>query len=552
MRLVLSGLIVLGLAGAQCAPRPPAVEEEAPAPTATTPPASPTPQPTSTPQPTPTPEPAPAPEGPRAGGVLVVAVTSDPGHFNPGISTGFDVHAVADSMFNGLVALDRNFDPVPDLAQSWEISEDSTTYTFHLHEGVTWHDGQPFTSADVKFTFDEVLLKFHARTKGGLEGVLEAIETPDERTVVFRFREPYAILLQRLDVTEAPILPKHLYEGTDPQTAEANLQPVGTGPFVLARYRPGEEIRVTRNESYFKEGLPHLDEVVFRVIPEASTQLAALEAGEVDYVWRIPGPDAGRLEALGTITLDQVPTGPGGGNCIMTLAFNLERPRLQDERVRRAFARAIDRTALLEQVQFGLGRVAEAPISSAIPWAHHGGLEPYPHDPQSAAALFEEAGGAGQSLNLLHFPQFSKWGEAMRADLAEAGFDLWLEPLERAAMVERVFTHRDFDTTLISYCNNADPEIGVTRMYVSSNIKPIPFSNAAAYANPEVDTLFEAAASTADREVRAEAYRQVQEILWRELPYWWLVETDFLVGYSAEFDGFQAWSGHFAEAVRLK
>lgn len=490
------------------------------------------------------------------GGTLVAALSADPSHLNPGITTGFDVHAVADSMFNGLVGLDSNANPVPDLAESWEIEDGGRTYIFHLHPDVQWHDGEPFTSADVKFTFEEVLLQFHSRTKAGLENVLEAIETPDDETVIFRFSDPYAPLLQRLNVTEAPILPRHVYEGTDPQSADANLAPVGTGPFVFDSFTPGEEVRVKRNPNYFKAGLPHLDAVVFRVIPDDGTQIAALEQGEVDYVWRVSGPDIERLTADPDVELDQVSSGPGGGFCVMTLTFNLERELFQSPEVRQAFAYAINRDQLLEQVQFGQGRVATSAISSAIAWAHIDAEPAYEYSPERAAELFDQAGltvgddGTRATIDIVHFPTFNRWSEVMRENLADVGIVLEPRPLDRSAAVETIFTDRDFDTNLISYCNNTDPEIGVRRMYVSDNIGPIPFSNGAAYVNPVIDELFVAAASTADLEERAAAYAEIQTILKEEVPYWWLVETDFTFGHRAGCTDFQAWSGHFAETAR--
>jgi peptide/nickel transport system substrate-binding protein len=493
---------------------------------------------------------------PVSGGTLVVAISEDPGQFNPGITTSAGPHAVADSLYNGLVALDANANPEPDLAESWEISDDSTTYTFHLAEGVTWHDGQPFTSEDVKFTFENILLQYHSRTKAGLESVLAGIETPDERTVIFRFNQPYAPLLQRLDVTEAPILPRHIYEGIeDPTQAEANLMPVGTGPFVFDSYMPGVEVRLIRNENYFKEGLPHLDEIVFRVIPEASTQVQALEAGEVDFMLRVPGPDTARIQESAETDVIPVAAGPGGGFCIMTLTFNLENEILQDERVRQAFAHAINRQQILEQVIFNQGRVAEAPISSEIAWAHLADGPTYAYDPARAEELLDEAGyprgddGTRFTVDFVHFPNFSTYGEVMRQQLAEVGIDFELRPLERDAAVETIFTERDFDTNVISYCNNSDPEIGVRRMYVSTNIGPIPFSNGATYVNPEIDQLFDEAASTADRDARGEIYREIQRILLEDLPYLWLVETDFSVGVRSNCHDFRAWSGQFAETA---
>lgn len=115
---------------------------------------------------------------PRVGGTLVVLIASDPGHFNPAITTGFTQHVVADSMFNGLVGLDAELRPVPDLADRWEVGDEGRTYTFRLHPGVLWHDGTPFASADVKFSFEQVLLQYHSRTAAGLAPVLAGIESP--------------------------------------------------------------------------------------------------------------------------------------------------------------------------------------------------------------------------------------------------------------------------------------------------------------------------------------------------------------------------------------
>ena len=140
---------------------------------------------------------------PAPSGTLSVAQASDPGSFNPAITTSGHVHPVTDQIFNGLVGLDEQMNPIPELAESWTVDGDGRTYTFRLRRDVVWHDGQPFTSADVKFTFDEALLKDHSRTRAALHAVLERIETPNAHTAVFYFRQPYGPLLPRLDVVEA-------------------------------------------------------------------------------------------------------------------------------------------------------------------------------------------------------------------------------------------------------------------------------------------------------------------------------------------------------------
>ena len=185
-----------------------------------------------------------AQEAPVRGGTLVVAISADPGHLNPAITTSGATHSAAELLYNGLLARDERGEPVPDLAESWTIEQSGAVYRFRLRDGVSWHDGTRFTAGDVKFTFDEVLLKFHARTKASMGGALASIEAPDDRTVVFRFKYPYAPLLQQLDATEAPVVARHVYQGSDPQANPANASPVGTGPFKFVAYRKGAEIRL--------------------------------------------------------------------------------------------------------------------------------------------------------------------------------------------------------------------------------------------------------------------------------------------------------------------
>jgi len=510
--------------------------------------------------------PARAQDAPVRGGTVVAAIVSDPGHLNPAITTSGATHAASELLYNGLLGRDERGEPVPELAESWQIEQGGTVYRFRLRDGVKWHDGASFTAADVKFTFEEVLVKYHARTRASMGAVLAGIEAPDDRTVVFRFKQPYAPLLYQLDATEAPIVARHVYQGTDPQTNPANSNPIGTGPFKLVSYTKGTEIRLVRNPTYFKAGLPHLDGLVMRIIPDLAVQVLALENGEVDFLWELPGPQQARLKGDPRFRAARTGYHPGGSNCIMTMSFNLDRPILKDLRVRQAVAHALDRQAFLTQILFGDGKVAAAPISSEIPWAHAAGLALPRPDRAEAEKLLDGAGwkkegegprtargvpgvadGTRLSIEFLHFPTFTKYGELVRQQLGAVGIGVVLKPLEPAVFAPTVFKDRNFDSNVISYCNGPDPEIGVRRMYHSSQIGPAPFTNAAAYRNARVDTLFDEASRTVERDKRTRLYRQIQELVVQELPYFWLVETVSTRAWAARCAGFKAWTGHFAE-----
>jgi peptide/nickel transport system substrate-binding protein len=484
----------------------------------------------------------------------VAAVSADPGHLNPAITTGSPTHAVADSLFNGLLALDEKGEPQADLAVRWSLSEDGLRARFELAKNAKWHDGQAVTADDVKFSFENVLLRHHARTRASLGPVLEGIDVVDAATVEFRFKRPYPALLQQLDVTEAPILPRHVYGAGEIEHNPANLKPVGSGPFRFESYAKDDRVVLTRNSAYFKQGLPRIERLVFRVIPDGITQAQALAAGEVDFVGRVAPSEIARLQRSGRATLTDVKFGPGGGNCIMTLGFNLDRPALQTREVREAFAAAIDRRQFVERILLDHGRVADAPISSGIAWAHAAGTFPASlYDQTRAKTLLDAAGlkpdgeGVRLTVELVQFASFGRYADLLRDQLGAVGIRVRPRLVDPAAMVDAVFKQRNFDLTLVSYCNGSDPEIGVRRMYVSSNIGNIPFSNAAAYRNKEVDELFATAGSTVNRKPRGEAYRAMQRIVVRDLPYIWLVETDFTVGWKADFAGFAGWSGQFAE-----
>ena len=500
---------------------------------------------------------------------FVAALTNDPGHLNPAITTNGGVHTAAALLYDGLLAYDSSLAIQPALATRWEVEDAGARYRFHLRSGVRWHDGASFSAADVAYTFKEVLLKYHARTRASLGPALSEVVALDDSTVEFRFRRPYAPLLQQLDASEAPIIPKHIFAGTDPLTNPANTHPVGTGPYRFVSYQPNGEIRYAANPDYFG-GAPSVATLVLRVIPDPGTQVLALEAGEVDWLFGIPGPERQRLRGNPRIRFSQSAISPGGGNCITTIGFNLDRPWAQDLRVRKAIAHAINRPQFVERVLFGEGRAADAPISSRIAFAHAAGLAIPTWDTLRAASLLESVGwhrtqggtrisrrvagvkdGTSFVIDFKLLPGQASYGDLLRAQLRAVGIDVRVQPLDQGVFSKAVFTTRDFDLGIGAYCNGTDPEIGVRRMLVSSSVAPVPFSNMAAYRNPVVDSLFERAASALDVADRRRFYREIQEIVVRDQPYVWLVETLGTRAYNARCTGFGP-SSHFLATARCQ
>ncbi len=483
---------------------------------------------------------------PVNGGSIVVAVSADPGGLNPAVTTQGGVHLICGSIFSGLVAHDFDLNPVPDLAESWEVSPDGQTYTFHLAPAAVFHDGVPVTAEDVRFTFEQMLLKYHSRTRSSVGNNLRRIETPDLHTVVFEFEKPYAAFLQLVDVTNAPVMPKHLYEGTDPLTNPHNTNPVGSGPFKFQEWLKGDHLALTRNERYFKSGKPHLDRIVYKVMPSGALATIAFERGEVDYLLGASPLDVTRLKQLpGVVVTDK---GREGYATVETLVLNLTRSPLSDLRVRRAMAHAIDKDFLVAKLLFGQGVAATGPVSHLLGWAYNPDVDQYDHNVALADQMLDEAGykrgtdGVRFHLKFVHAASYAKVAEALRDQLREAGIAVDLQQMEFAAAVDAVYIRKDFDLGFASFENGPDPDIGVKRTLITSNIGPIPFSNGAGYRNARVDELFALAASEPDKQKRAAYYFEAQAIAVRDLPYFWLYEPNSAAVYREGLQGMYTWS----------
>lgn len=456
----------------------------------------------------------------QKGGTAVIAIDADPETLNLGTTTGYASGDVGAKIFNGLVWINSNFQPQPSLATSWTISPDGKTYTFKLREGVTWHDGKLFSSDDVKFTFEQVLGKFHPRTQTLMKRV-KSIETPDANTVVMNLNDAYAPFLLQMSVFDAPMLPKHLYDGTDILKNPYNSKPVGTGPFKFSEWNRGTSIKVVRNDNYWEKDKPYLDNIVFQVVPQGANRSTGLETGEIDFVvdFYLAKADVKRLAANPAL---QSKRGQGPP-AIDFLMMNTKTAALSTKEARQAIAFAINRPRLVDQTMGGLGRPGKGPFGDGFKWL----LDPasdystlYPYDVNKAKSLLSAAGVTGGPLRLVYDsarPQFVSGAQIIKENLQPLGFTVDLQPLERSVMIQKVYTDKAYDLTLQSFSSSGDPSIGYHRLYLT-NTSNTQFLNSTGYSNPQVDALLTKAATTADQTARADLYKQVDAILAVDLP----------------------------------
>ncbi|MBM3503862.1 MAG: hypothetical protein FJX65_08305 [Alphaproteobacteria bacterium] len=456
------------------------------------------------------------------GGTAVIVIDSDPETLNAAITTGNAPGDIGAKLFEGLVWVDPDYKPQPSLATQWTVSQDQKTYTFTLRRGVKWHDGRDFSSADVKFTYDEALAKLHPRTQTTLRRLAPEIETPDANTVVFKLKETYAPFINIQTPFEAPMIPRHVYAGSDIKANTANEKPIGTGPFKFAEWNRGQAVRLVRNDAYWEAGKPYLDALVFQIIPQGPNRSTALETGEVDFLYQfyVSRPDVKRLADNNRIQAKRGSATPA----VYFLMMNTARPALATKEARQALATAINRDLQVAQAMDGHARPGYGAFGDGFPWlvnADAAYAKKYPLDPSKAKALLDQAKVApNTTLNLVFDParpMFNAGGQIIRDNLRQVGLNVNLVPLERSVMIQKVFTERDFDLTLQSFSSSGDPSIGYHRIYLTNETRA-QFLNASGYSNKAVDDLLGQAATAADQATRARLYREAQGILNEDVP----------------------------------
>lgn len=436
---------------------------------------------------------------------------SMPTNLDPRIGTDAFSEHIDYLLFDSLLERDDHLGLAPDLAEKWD-TPDAQTYVFHLRHGVRFSNGQLLTSADVKFTFDSIRSGPIKTAKRGAFALVDAITAPDPWTVIFHLRAPYASFLLNLTRQASGVVPQN----AGPGFAQ---HPIGTGPFHLVRMVTDEEILLERNPAYFA-GMPTLDSVRFRIVPDALVRALELRKGSGDLEYNSLTPDM--VSGLARDANIEVTRAPG--TALAYIAFNFDDPILAHRGVRQALAFATDRRSLIKYLLRGQARPAE----SLLPpnhWAYDPSVAHYDFDPRRADSLLDAAGfPRGPDGIRFHLELKTSTDESTRL-LAAALQDQWhqvgvqldLHSLEFATFYADI-TRGSFQLYTLRWLGaNLDPDIFE---YVFSSAKlPPAGANRGHYRNPQLEALLEQARVTADQPKRKEILSQIQRIVAEDQPY---------------------------------
>lgn len=457
------------------------------------------------------------------GGIVVVGRTGDIDNLDPHMATAFQTIDALELIYDTLFELDADLEIQPGLATDWEYSDDNTQLTLFLREGVTFHDGQPFTSADVQASIERVLDEETGSVGRNFLLSIEEISTPDDLTVVLGLSLPDGTLPTVLTRVNTAIMSAQSIEA-----GTVGTEPNGTGPFVFSEWNQGQSLELTSFADYWGEG-PFVDGISIRVLPEETSMLAALRAGEVHLAAMTDPTVIEQVEA--PLVVEETPA-----LGYFPFFLNSARGPLQDKRVRQAIACAIDRQEVIDVALFGMG-VETGPYVEvpSDPWD---GLPCDGPDPDLARQLLADAGFEdGFAIETIIISGESEIniniGQVIQAQLSEIGIDLDLQLLETNVYVDR-WLAADFDSALSENGSGPDPHYTYVRYFPSDGV----FQNVAGFSSPELDELLRRGQTTTDIDERIEIYQEVSRTLLDESPWVWLFRGVRVRVVSPELSGF--------------
>ena len=466
-----------------------------------------------------------APQSNTPPGTLYVALDAEPPELDPNLSSAYVDRQVMASLYDKLVDINAEGEIVPMLAESWEVSEDGTTYTFELRRGVEFHDGTPFNAEAVKTNLERYQEEDSVRSTE-IEPV-ESVEVVDDYTVRVTLSEPFApflaVLTDRAGIMASP-------KAIEEAGGRISKNPVGTGPFEFVERVRGQSITVKKNPDYWRDGLPKLNRIVYRGIDDENVQYQNLRSGELDLIDSIPLVEARDLQEDGDYRVSIEP-GLGYGGFFL----NTQQPPFDNKALRQAVYRLVDRDAIVKAVLRGVGgSPANSPFSEQS--FAYGESDEYPERSVAEAKRLLEEGGEPDGFTFTYktdpSPINQQLGQVIQNNLKPAGINVKLEQLEFGTLLEDS-TSGDFQALALGWSGRIDPDLNIYDFMTTGGD-----FNDSGYSNPEVDRLLDEARTVSDEGRRKELYDQVMEILHEDVPYVYLfhsnLTTDFVLQKNVE------------------
>jgi peptide/nickel transport system substrate-binding protein len=443
---------------------------------------------------------------PVKGGTLNAAITGNPSGLDPAVDDIYTGTEVYDNIFSKLVEMQTDGTIGPALATKW-TQKSPTTWVFDLVDNATFHNGEKFTAADVKYTFDRILSKATGSPYIANYQVIDGIEVISPTQVMFTLKNPYGPFLTNLSLNAQIVNQKAIEAGN------AKLKPVGTGPFQFVNWTQNQGIAVKRFDGYFAAGQPYLDAINFQFLQNNQTRVQALESGQLDWADSVP---LSQLPSLKTNSQVQV-VGSSAAGIPDFLALNTSKPPFNNKALRQALAYAIGSAEIVKLAYFGLGAEAGAEeVGSASPW--YGGANPYGTTPNLALAKqkLAEAGYArGLSfdyLGLSQYPNLLTTGEVIQSQLAKIGVTMNITQMEVTAWLDK-YAGADYQATSAYWAGTVDPD----NFYSNIILTGAP-DNFTKYSNPAVDKLIAQANTATTVAERKPLYEKIRAQVWEDAP----------------------------------
>ncbi|CEG21305.1 Glutathione-binding protein GsiB precursor [Planococcus massiliensis] len=441
---------------------------------------------------------------PAEGQEVIYGSTTDAVGLSPTLTNDSASSSVISQVYETLFERDpETLELVPKLAESFE-NPDELTWTIKLKEGITFQDGTPFNAEAVKYTFDKLRDPATAAPRASLLEPVEEITAVDETTVEIKTKYPYGSMVAALSHSNASIISPAADEKQD-----LMKEPVGTGPFKFVSWSTGDQIVLEKNEDYWG-GAPSLSKVTFKVVPEVSTAISMLQTGEINFLDALPGEQLSRIEAIKNVEVTKQE-----GTPVYWLSPNHSTERGQNPEFRKAIAAAVDRDAIVEQMN-GLAVRNDSIIGPKLfgySEAASSGATAY--DPEAAKKLVEENGFGDEPVKLLAANRgtFVQMAEIVQSQLTEAGFKVEIETMEWATFLDTARAG-NYDLTFLSWSNVTGD--GSEMLYPNFHSDNVGVSNMSQYSNPEFDQLVEQSRTTVDQAEREKYLNQANGILLKE------------------------------------